>query len=610
MMRWVFVRRAVGEWGGMENWIVKLARGLRGLGDTGVIVAPPDSHWADVCAREGLDFKAFAFAPEWNPAGTRGLAKLLHQLRPDVAICTDFRVACRVRFSSRHPAIGVKLPVDRALTNGYWDRFSFRYAVDRLFTDHRAARRLLLRHPWVQAGKILLAPNGVECDPQGPDPRRRAAIRARFHVGPEAVIVAAAARFTAEKRMMDVMVGFARAAHVPVLRLWLIGDGPQRPELEREIRRRGLDDRVTLWGWRDDAADVLRGSDIVVHAGVSEAMPNSVLEGMAVGAVVLAAHAGGAAELITAGRDGFFFEPGDVEALAARLRELAADADRRARLGAAAAQRVAAAFSMETAVRRIREGMAEAAEARRLALAPSVDPRGRRRWVQRRAPDLDPASLAVAAAPPRPPPTASGIREISTAAGRLCVKWYPAARGPSPALRAFRIAHRLELLGVRALPHLAAGWVRFPRADDRPVLITGEVSGAQPLRSWVERHADLPEVMAALAATGGVWLGGLHALRIAPRNLDADNILVRIGPSILPEFILRDLEECRIQRRLRAVDVRRSFRQLYDAFHPLLSRRSMLRFAAAYRRARGLRRRALRRCLRDLTRAEFRRAIH
>lgn len=598
MIRWVFVCNSTGgAWGGIENWMVKLARGLRGAGDVCAVIAPSESHWPSVCRRQELLWEPFAFEPEWNPAATLRLRGALRRLQPDAAICASFRDARRIRAADRRPAIGVKLPVARALTNGYLDRFSFRYAVDRLFADHRAARRLLLRHPWVQAGKILLAPNGVECDIGGPDPARRAAARSALGAGPETVIVAAAARFTAEKRMMEIVEGFARAANISALRLFLMGDGPQRAELEREIQRRGLGDRVALLGWRDDAAELLRGCDVVVHAGLSDAMPNSVLEGMAAGAVVLAARAGGAAELITSGRDGFLFEPGDVDALAARLRELAADPEGRRRIGAAAAQRMAQSFSMKAAASKIREGMAEAVEARRQAWAPFFSSRGRTRWIRRNGPDLDPRLLAFAATPP--PSSHIAEYEATTESGRRRVRWYPASRGRSPALRAFRMAHRLELLGVRTLPHLAAGWVRNAGAANRPVLITGDAPGTQPVRAWVERHADLPEVMSALAVAGGAWLGGLHALCIVPRDLNPANVFVRLGPAILPEFILRDLEKCRIVRRLTAGDVERAFRQLHDAFRPYLTVRQMLRFAAAYRRVRGIGRRTLRRCLLD-----------
>lgn len=599
-MRWVFLSRpARGEWRGIENWMLRLGRGLRRSGDTVSVIAPRRSLWETACEREKFHFDACSPAADWNPVIAGRLAGLLRGLRPDVVICADFRSARIARFAAQRPAIGVKLPTDRALTNGWLDRFSFRHAVDRLFEDHRAARQLLLRHPWVPAGRILLVPNGVECEPGGPDPARRAAARAALAAGDGDFVVGAAARFVAEKRLMLALEVFARAVNGSGYRLYLIGDGPQRRELERRIRALGLADRVTLTGWRNDAAELLRGCDVVLHTGLSDAMPNSVLEGMAAGAVVLAVRSGSTAELITAGRDGFLFEADDVEGMAATLRELRADPERRARIGAAAARRVAESFSMDAAVRRVRAGMAAVAEARRLLQEAGYRSAGSRRGLAHSDLSLDPA-LGAASTCGVVRGAADATAWIATPAGRACVRWTAPGQG-SAAFRAFRMAHRLELLGIQTAPHLAVGWGAKERGGGaRAFLIIGETPGAESVRVWAERHAGLPEAMNMLAAAGGAWLGSLHAVRVLPRDLSPANLLVRLGPAIRPEFVLCDVAQCRIARRISFADIRDNFQQALHTFGDLLTERQRLRFAVAYRRVRGLGRGTLRRLVRAL----------
>ena len=99
-------------------------------------------------------------------------------------------------------------------------------------------------------------------------------------------------------------------------------------------------DRVTFAGFVDDVAGVLAGADIAVHASViPEPHGQVVVEAMAAGVPVIAAAAGGPAEIVTDGVDGVLVPPGDVAALANALTRLAADARLRTELGAAGRRR-------------------------------------------------------------------------------------------------------------------------------------------------------------------------------------------------------------------------------------------------------------------------------
>ncbi len=610
-LRWVFLHSTRrDEWGGIENWILSVARGLQRIGDVCCVIAPPDSRWRSVCTREGFEFDSYTFGWEGSPRSMGRLAGLLKWHKTDVVLCTTFREARRVRYVTRVPAVGVKLPLLRDLTDGWLDRMSFRYAADRLFADHRRARQLLLRHPWVQSGKILLVPNGVETAGGDPDPVRRAAARALLTDNPTAVLIGVASRFNAEKRVMDAIRIFRRvmSAH-PSSILVLIGNGPQRGELERAARDCG--DRVRFLGWRDDAAELLCGCDVVLHTGASEAMPNSVLEGMAAGAVVISTDVGGTREIITSGRDGFLFRCGNVSAMADCLNELLADPVRRRRIGEAAAHRAAESFSMEKVVRRIRDGMAAVVEARR-----QLWPENRRapdgaRWVARSDYDgpwdhrilLPPSSGSFTGRPVAAASSGSAAEFEGGALVRVYISegfWdrlLSMIREPR-ARSMFRAAHRLELMGIPVAPHRAVTWMRFRNFGVRSALVLGEVRGAVPAPEWAKRHADLPEALRMFAASAGIWLAGLHTLHVYPSRLDPEKIFVRLGAEIRPEFILGDLDECRFPILLPPHAPMKNLTQLYGVFSSTLPYRHLLRFAAAYRRARGLSRQAVRRLIR------------
>ena len=119
----------------------------------------------------------------------------------------------------------------------------------------------------------------------------------------------------------------------------IVGDGPERPALEAELRRLGIDDRVRLAGEQSDVRALLADADAFVLSSRSEGLPVSILEAMAAELPVVASRVGGVPELVVDGENGFLVPPGDPRELAAALERLVDDPDlaaapRRRRAGA------------------------------------------------------------------------------------------------------------------------------------------------------------------------------------------------------------------------------------------------------------------------------------
>jgi glycosyltransferase involved in cell wall biosynthesis len=133
--------------------------------------------------------------------------------------------------------------------------------------------------------------------------------------------------------------------------LTVIGDGPQRTEAER-LAQRELAGRVTFLGFRTDVTDLLRQHDALVLPSMMEQQPLVIAEAMAAGKPVVATTTGGVADmLVVPGAESYLAPPGDVPALAARLRALFADLEpaRTGRLLAASARK---RFAPERTARR------------------------------------------------------------------------------------------------------------------------------------------------------------------------------------------------------------------------------------------------------------------
>src|SRR4029077_13241054 len=122
--------------------------------------------------------------------------------------------------------------------------------------------------------------------------------------------------------------------------LLLVGDGPDREHLERYAHELGVIRRFLFVGYQEEVGRFYDAMDVLLLPSVNEGTPVSVIEALAAGRPAVATRVGGTPDVVRDGVDGFLVEVGDTDALAARLAELAADPERRARMGEAGRARV------------------------------------------------------------------------------------------------------------------------------------------------------------------------------------------------------------------------------------------------------------------------------
>jgi glycosyltransferase involved in cell wall biosynthesis len=137
------------------------------------------------------------------------------------------------------------------------------------------------------------------------------------------------------------------------VRLRLLGDGPDRPSLERRIQEEGLTDRVILEGSinQDRIPDFVRNADVFALASFAEGVPVALMEAMAAEIPCVSTRIAGIPELIRDEIDGLLVSPSDDEGLADALRRLVDQPELRRRLGRAGRLRVMDRYNLEKNVK-------------------------------------------------------------------------------------------------------------------------------------------------------------------------------------------------------------------------------------------------------------------
>ncbi|MBO7708190.1 MAG: glycosyltransferase [Thermoguttaceae bacterium] len=282
--------------------------------------------------------------------GVRRLARLLKEQKADVFLSFMFHANLLGRLAARRAKVGRVFSGIRVADREHrlhlaLDRLTSRL-VDRYLCVSRSAADFLERTEKIPAGKIAVIPNGVR-PPEALSPPSGTAEKRILFVG----------RLVWQKGL-DWLLSFADEwLGAPEAQGWsfaIVGDGPQKRELEKMIARLAPETarRIEFLGWRADAAQLLARAGLFLFPSRYEGMPNALLEAAAAGRAVLSSTCDGAEEIL--GRAGApqTFAFGDKDEFLSKFRALLASDAARAELGRANADRAREEFSVEKMIAR------------------------------------------------------------------------------------------------------------------------------------------------------------------------------------------------------------------------------------------------------------------
>jgi glycosyltransferase involved in cell wall biosynthesis len=218
---------------------------------------------------------------------------------------------------------------------------------DALIGVSRATVDDLVRLGVAPRSKFRVIPIGLDLDRfLASNPNAGAAFRREVGVRDGEVLLTFVGRLVPVKRVDLLLRSFAQACAMGTpARLAIVGDGELRQELERLSADLGVTNRVHFAGYRADMVSVAAAADIAVLTSRNEGTPVSLIEAAAAGTPALATSVGGVRDVVTS-ETGIIAVPDDATGLAEGIAHLAADADRRARLGEGARRRVRERFSV------------------------------------------------------------------------------------------------------------------------------------------------------------------------------------------------------------------------------------------------------------------------
>jgi colanic acid/amylovoran biosynthesis glycosyltransferase len=212
-----------------------------------------------------------------------------------------------------------------------------------------ARSQLMMLSPASQWTKLLVSPLGV--DPRKFNPKRRSKTG-----GP--IEIVCVGRLVSAKGQHVLLEAFRRLVKEGRnVRLRLVGDGPERLNLERIAAQEDLRGLVIFEGAvdADRVRSILEHADIFALPSFAEGIPVALMEAMAMEVPCVSTAITGIPELVRSEKDGILVAPADEDQFAVALARLIDDPDLRERLGRAGRRRVAEHFNLHRNVEKLAE---------------------------------------------------------------------------------------------------------------------------------------------------------------------------------------------------------------------------------------------------------------
>jgi glycosyltransferase involved in cell wall biosynthesis len=223
---------------------------------------------------------------------------------------------------------GIKAPVvvgrkvDFPVGRSWFSRRKYNYSsVARIVCVSERIREIM--EPAVRdRSKLIVVHDGVDPD-RFPERTSPGILRREYHLPAEAVLAGNVAAIAPHKDYFT----FVDTAEIlcsrhSSLRFFIIGDGPQRTDIENYIRRKNLGERIIMTGFREDLPEILPELDIFLMTSKTEGLGSSILDAYLCRVPVVATAAGGIPEIVTDGETGLLAPVQNAAALADAVERL------------------------------------------------------------------------------------------------------------------------------------------------------------------------------------------------------------------------------------------------------------------------------------------------
>jgi len=322
--------------------------------------ADDSTLFLDTARRESVPVFPIPERGRFDREVIHAITELVSVVQPDIIQTHAVKSHFLARLAGVHRHVpwvafhhGYTWPDRRARLYNQLDLWSLR-APTKVITVSEPFRRQLQRRG-VAAERIEIVHNAIRPDWGARNPENAARLRAEMNIAPDRPVILSVGRLSREKDHATLLEAASLLHKRFAPHLVIVGEGPERPRIEKKIASLGIGSAVTLTGQQTSAEPYYGIANVAVLSSLSEGSPNALLEAMAAGVPVVATDVGGVPEVAVHGDTALLVQPGDPGELAESMGRLIREPRLASRLAARARQIVQERYAPEQRTRRLVE---------------------------------------------------------------------------------------------------------------------------------------------------------------------------------------------------------------------------------------------------------------
>lgn len=305
------------DFGGVEQVLANSIPRLSNLDqvEITILVLGKGGRVAEALKKQGVNVVILGRAtriPNFSLIST--LSKLIHKIEPDVVHCQGAEANFHGILAARLVSVPVIIGEEIGIPNhhSYW-KYIFKWVYSQahqIIAISEAVKEVIVRIGEVKAEKIKVIFNPVQ-NIQGPV---LSEVEATVDRGPltKNFVFVTTCRLVPIKnldRLIAAFAGLVKTYSERSIILKIIGDGPERENLEFRIQNSGLEKRVELLGFQSDVWSYLAEADAFILPSLREGSSVSLAEAMTAGLPSIVTKVGGATEILGNSQSGILIDP-------------------------------------------------------------------------------------------------------------------------------------------------------------------------------------------------------------------------------------------------------------------------------------------------------------
>lgn len=332
-------------YGGMEEWIRLVAKGLTGMGHSIAICARKDSEFI-----KRLEIKSskvtllpLEISGDFNPSTIKQIRNYILKYEIDIVVANfnkDLRLGgLAAKLGTRAKVIwslGINLTSDKLI-----HKLLTPSLFDGIIVPSQSLKNQIVESGYIKAEMVEVIPIGIsEIENSLGKKIAKEQLRKKYKLPADSLTAVVSGRFVEEKGHKYLIEAAGEIVkEFPLLKIFFLGDGPLRQALEAQINELNLNDSFIFCGMLKDLSLELEAADLMMHPSVEESFGIAILEGMRAGLPVVASRVGGIPEVVKENETALLFEPANVTSMTEVISKMLRSESLRLRFGEAGFKR-------------------------------------------------------------------------------------------------------------------------------------------------------------------------------------------------------------------------------------------------------------------------------